>query len=74
MRAALIFAALAGCSSIVPMDADRVAQCEKGGGCALVSQAEMSAMLRQAYQRGARQAMQSATDMLDSHGCRRGMT
>jgi uncharacterized lipoprotein YmbA len=79
--AALLMIALAGCASTptngdvqLTVAAERVAQCKEAGGCALLSQAEVAALLHQAYMLGAQAAAQQAADMLDSHGCRRGET
>lgn len=68
---------LAGCATSTPPPAGdvqvtivaaRVAQCKAAGGCALLSQAEVAAMLAEAYEMGAAAVLSS----LDSHGCRRG--
>jgi len=67
---------LAGCATAAPdsvqitVPQEKAAECLAAGGCGLLTLAKVQAMLQQAHDEGAAEALED----LDSHGCRRGNT
>jgi len=73
MRLALLLL-LTGCATAAPdsvqitVPQEKAAECLAAGGCGLLTRAKVQAMLQQAHDEGAAEALED----LDSHGCKRG--